>query len=236
MESITGSLQYFDSVVVAFADTIGTMVFPCILNVSTPVAYHICNTAVFRNLGRTVGIQPFGQLCPLKKRHGHFIYVVKALKCLIGFVKIRICFQKFINPFLDGRGFHAVFVVYARLFCEKHAYGFFEEFIVRIRWLQVALKLPADVADAVIQMFDDMEHINADDSMWKDFFCNRDIAIVQVTAVIPNLVTFMLWKLPEVFFEIGSPYYRKDIHHGTIVAIDNVCMVFGFAPAFTCCF
>ena len=49
------------------------------------------------------------------------------------------------------------------------------------------LELTADPADTVVQMFDDMEHIDADDSMRKDFSCNRDEAIVHVTAVKADL-------------------------------------------------
>ena len=49
------------------------------------------------------------------------------------------------------------------------------------------LDLTADLADIIIQMFDDMEHIDADDSLGKGFPCNRDEAIVHVTAVTADL-------------------------------------------------
>lgn len=75
--------------------------------------------------------------------------------------------QKFCNPFFDNRSF--------------------QQLIVGVRWFQIMLDLTADLADIVIQMFDDMEHIDADDSFGKDFPCNRDEAIVHVTAVKADL-------------------------------------------------
>jgi len=36
-------------------------------------------------------------------------------------------------------------------------------------------------------MFDDVEHVNADDSLREDFSCSRDEAIVHATAVKTDL-------------------------------------------------
>lgn len=56
--------------------------------------------------------------------------------------------------------------------------------------------------------------IDADDSLGKDFPCNRDEAVVHVTAAKTDLVAFRFWKLTEVFFEVSSPDHRKEIDHG----------------------
>ncbi len=95
--------------------------------------------------------------------------------------------QKFCNPFFDNRSFQIIFGVDAGLLGNKYAYRAFQQLIVGVRWFQIMLDLTADLADIVIQMFDDMEHIDADDSLGKDFPCNRDEAFVHVTAVKADL-------------------------------------------------
>lgn len=183
VKSITGSFQDFDPVVVALTDTVGFIILPSVLYVSAPVPDHVSNMAYFGNFGGTVDIEPFGQLGTLEYRHGHIIYAVEALESLIGFIQIRIGLQELCNPFFYNRSFQIIFGVNAGLFCDKHAHGTFQQPVVGIRWFQIMLGLTADLADAVIQMFDDMEHINADDRMGKDLPCNRDEAVVHVTAV-----------------------------------------------------
>ena len=199
-------------------------------SVSAPVPDHVSNMAHFGNFGGTVDIEPFGQLGALEYRHGHIIYAVKALESLIGFIQIRIGMQEFCNPFFDNRSFQIIFGVDSGLLGNKHAHGTLQQPVVGIRWFQIMLELTADPADTVVQMFDDMEHINADDSMRKDFSCNRDEAIVHVTAVKADLVAFRFGKLTEVFFEVSSPDHRKDIDHGTGITINDVGVVFVFDP------
>ena len=87
------------------------------------------------------------------------------------------------RSFFHDRSFLIVLGVDAGLFCDKHAHGTFQQPVVGIRWFQIMLDLTADLDDAVIQMFYDMEHINVDDRMGKDLPCNRDEAVVHVTAV-----------------------------------------------------
>ncbi len=136
----------------------------------------------FRHFGGTVDVEPFGQLGTLESRHGHIIYVVETLASLIGFIQIMIGLQEICNPFFDNSRFQIIFGVDARLFGDKHTHGILQQSVVGIRWFQIMLELPEDLADTVIQMFDDMEHIDADDSMGKDFTCNRDEAVVHITA------------------------------------------------------
>ncbi len=116
------------------------------------------------------------------------------------------------------------------MFGDKHVHGTFQQPVVGVRWFRIMLELTADPADAVIQMFDDMEHIDADDSMGKDLPCNRDEAVVHVTAVEADFVTFGFGKLTEVFFEVSSPDHRKDIDYGTGITINDVGVVFVFDP------
>lgn len=183
MKPVACSFQDFDPVVVALTDTVGFIILPGVLYVSAPVPDHVSNMAYFGNFGGTVDIEPFGQLGTLEYRHGHIIYGVEALESLIGFIQIRIGMQELFNPFFDNGSFQIIFGVNAGLFGDKHAHGTLQQPVVRIRWFQIMLDLMTDPADTVVQMFDDMEHINADDSMWKDLPCNRNKAVVHVTAV-----------------------------------------------------
>ena len=156
-------------------------------SVSTPVSDHVGNMAHFGNFGGTVDIEPFGQLGTQEYRHDHIIYAVEALECLTGFIQIRIGMQEFCNPFFDNRSFQIIFGVDSGLLGNKHAHGTLQQPVVGIRWFQIMLELTTDPADTVIQMFDDMEHIDADDSLGKDLPCHRDEAVVHVTAVKADL-------------------------------------------------
>lgn len=93
VKSITDTFQNLDPVVVALTDAVGFIVFPGVLNVSTPVADHVSNMAYFRNFRRAVKLEPFGQLCTLESWYGHVVDVVETLESLIGFIEIRIGFQ-----------------------------------------------------------------------------------------------------------------------------------------------
>lgn len=44
------------------------------------------------------------------------------------------------------------------------------------------------------------------------------------------MVAFRFGKMAEVFFEVGSSNYRKDIDDGSIVTINDVGVVFVFDP------
>lgn len=231
VKPVACSFQNFDPVVVALTDTVGFVVLPGVLDVSAPVPDHVSNMAHFGNFGGTVDIEPFSQLGTLEYRHGHIIYVVEALESLIGFIQIRIGMQELFNPFFNNRSFQIIFGVDSGLLGNKHAHGTLQQPVVGIRWwFQIMLELTADLADTVVQMFDDMEHIDADDSLGKDFPCHRDKDVVYVTAVKANLVAFRFGKLVEVFFEVDRPNYRKDIDHGTGITINDVGVVFVFDP------
>lgn len=65
----------------------------------------------------------------------------------------------------------------------KHAHGSLQQPVVWIRWIQIALELHSDRADTFVQVLDDMEYIDADDGTREHFFCNRNKAVVHVTAV-----------------------------------------------------
>lgn len=80
MKSITDPFQNLDSVVVALADAVGFIVFPGVLNVSTPLANHVSNMAYFRNFSRAVNLEPFGQLYTLESWYGHVVDVMKTLE------------------------------------------------------------------------------------------------------------------------------------------------------------
>lgn len=90
MKTVAGMFKNLDPVVVALTDTIGLAIFPSILDISPPVPDHVCNVADFRYFGGTVGIEPFRELCALKNKHGHVVYVVERLKSLIGFIQVGI--------------------------------------------------------------------------------------------------------------------------------------------------
>jgi len=64
-----------------------------------------------------------------------------------------------------------------------HPHGAFQQLVVRVSGFQFALKLPADLADTVVQMLDDMEHVNADHSLREDVSCHGNKAVVHVTPV-----------------------------------------------------
>lgn len=231
MKSITDPFQNLDSVVVALTDTVGFIVFPGVLYVSTPVADHVCNMAYFRNVRRAVNFEPFGQLCTLESRYGHVVDVVETLKCLIGFIEIRIGFQKLVDAFFHNQGFPVILGIDAGLLGNEHAHGSLQQPVVWSRWIQITLELHSDRADTFIQMFDDMEHIDADHGAREHFFRNRNKAVVHVTAVEADFVTFGFGKLTEVFLEVSNPDHRKDVDDGTTVTIDDVGVVFAFEPA-----
>ena len=107
VKSITDPFQDLDPVVVALADAVGFVIFPGVLYIS-PVADHVCNMAYFRNFRRAVNLEPFGQLCALESQYGHVVDVMKTLECLIGFVEIRIGFQKLVDAFFHNRGFPVI--------------------------------------------------------------------------------------------------------------------------------
>lgn len=183
VKSITDPFQDLDSVVVALADAVGFIVFPGVLNVSTPLANHVSNMAYFRNFRRAVNLEPFGQLCTLESWYGHVVDVMKTLECLIGFIEIRIGFQKFVDAFFHNRGFPVIPGIDAGLLGDEHAHGSLQQPVVWIRWIQITLELHSDRADTFVEMFDDMEHIDADDGAREHFFRNRNKAVVHVTAV-----------------------------------------------------
>lgn len=165
MKPVACSFQNFDPVVVALTDTVGFVVLPGVLDVSAPVPDHVSNMAHFGNFGGTVDIEPFSQQGTLEYRHGYIIYVVEALESLIGFIQIRIGMQELFNPFFNNRSFQIIFGVDSGLLGNKHAHGTLQQPVVGIRWFQIMLELTADLVDTVVQMFDDMEHIDADDSL-----------------------------------------------------------------------
>lgn len=88
MKTVAGTFKNLDPVVVTLTDTIGLAVFPGVLDISPPVPDHVGDAADFRYFGGTVGIEPFCELCALKNEHGHIIYAVERLECLIGFIKV----------------------------------------------------------------------------------------------------------------------------------------------------
>lgn len=92
------------------------------------------------------------------------------------------------QSFFQDRSFLIVLGVDAGLFGNKHPYGAFQQLVVWVSGVQFALKLPADLADTVVQMLDDMEHINADHSLREDVSCHGNKAVVHVTAVKADVI------------------------------------------------
>ena len=92
------------------------------------------------------------------------------------------------QSFFHDRSFLIVLGVDAGLFCNMHPHGAFQQLVIRVSGFQFALKLPADLADTVVQMLDDMEHVNADHSLREDVSCHGNKAVVQVTAVKADVI------------------------------------------------
>lgn len=181
-------------------------------SVSAPVPDHVSNMAHIGNFGGTVDIEPFVQLGTLEYRCGHIIYGVEALESLIGFIQIRIGMRELFNPFFNNRSFQIIFGVDSGLLGNKHADGTLQQPVVRIRWFQIMLDLPADFADTVVQMFDDMEHIDADDSLGKDLPCNRDEAVVPVT--VPDIAVAFEFINEDGFRKLADSIKADQVEDG----------------------
>ena len=110
MESVRSPFQYFDPVIESFADSIGKIIFPEIMDVAAPVPDHIDGRDDLRDIRIRVMGEPVSKKCPLQGIGRLLTEVVEFLQGIVGGIELREGREYFFQLFPGFRSAGQIFL------------------------------------------------------------------------------------------------------------------------------